>query len=114
MKYALIALILASSLFADAQTLFRQCQICHGKYAEKPMGSKIAPGALTKDQISYALTRYRDSYQTSSGNAKVMSTNVRRFTDQDIEDIAAYIKELQAQRQAELEAQAAERLKELQ
>ncbi|MDR2152792.1 MAG: c-type cytochrome [Helicobacteraceae bacterium] len=113
MKYVLIALALASALFADAQTLFKQCQICHGKYAEKPMGSRNAPGTLTQDQISYALTRYRDNFQTSSGNAKIMSTNVRRFTDQDIADMAAYIKELQTQRQAEIEAQAEEKLKNL-
>jgi cytochrome c553 len=111
MKHALLALALASLLFADAQTLFRKCQICHGKYAEKPMGSKIAPNSLTTDQISYALTKYRDSFQTSSGNTKIMATNVRRFSDQDIADMAIYIKELQAQRKAELEEQALERLK---
>jgi cytochrome c553 len=109
----LLALVLATALFSDVRTLYRQCQICHGKYAEKPMGSRTAPGALTKDQISYALTRYRENYQTSSGNAKIMSTNVRRFTDQDIEDMANYIKELQAQRQAEIEAQAEEKLRNL-
>ncbi|MDR1450948.1 MAG: hypothetical protein LBI57_01245 [Helicobacteraceae bacterium] len=113
MKYVLLVFALTSALCADAPTLFRQCQICHGKYAEKPMGSRIAPSSLTKDQMSYALIKYRENHQTSSGNAKIMSTNVRHFTDKDIEDISIYIKELQEQRKAEQEAQAAEKLKSL-
>jgi cytochrome c553 len=112
-RIAITFLFLATFLLGDPQALFKQCQICHGRYAEKPMGSRTAPGSLTQDMIVYALTKYRDNYQTASGNAKIMSTNVRRFTDADIAGIAAHIKEVQAQREAELNAQAEETIKNL-
>ncbi|MDR1911011.1 MAG: c-type cytochrome [Helicobacteraceae bacterium] len=113
MRVALLCILLTSLAFADAKTLFVNCKTCHGKYAEKPKGTKTAPANLTEDQIVYALTKYRDSFQTASGNSKIMATNVRRFTDQDIVEIAAYIKQVQAERQAEIEALAAEQMKAL-
>ncbi|GHS86723.1 hypothetical protein FACS189487_01520 [Campylobacterota bacterium] len=113
MRCLFILVVLVVSLFADPQRNFQMCTMCHGKYGEKAMGSKIAPQKLTKDQLSYALTKYRDNFQTSSGNAKIMSTNVRNFSDNDIEELSAFIKQVEARRQEEMGQAADEKIKNL-
>lgn len=88
-------------MLADAAKNFMRCQICHGKYGEKPMASRNAPNTLSRETIVYSLTNYRDKFDLVSGNVKQMATNVKNYSNQDIEEIADYIVKINEERENE-------------
>lgn len=92
MKKLAIAMLLAGStyLMADGAALYAKCKGCHGADGKNAAISGVAIAG--SDTVAAKLK----GYQNGEGGAKkgMMMGQVKGLSDQDIADLAAYIKGL--------------------
>ncbi len=88
-----LLLMLAGDVLAaqNVKSLYqRNCASCHGRYGEKPALNKArALITLNEGQITEALTERRAGKIQGAG-----SQPKKRLTDEDIQQLAAYIQTL--------------------
>jgi len=75
---------------ANGEKLNRSCAMCHGMYvqgAPRPYSPRMA--GIDKDYLVKATKEYRDDLRTEITMA--YATGHRLMTDRDIEDVSAYM-----------------------
>ena len=89
--FATLAIMAASSLFANGSDLYKRCAGCHGiDGSKKALGKSQTLTGWDSDKTIKALKGYKDG---SYGGAMkgVMKGQVTRLSDAEIEAIAAHI-----------------------
>lgn len=86
-----LALVGATSLFADPAVLFKKCASCHGAKAEKPaLGKSQVIAGWDVAKIEGALKGYKDG--SYGGPMKgLMKGQVASLNDDQIKALAEYI-----------------------
>ncbi|MDR3347973.1 MAG: c-type cytochrome [Helicobacteraceae bacterium] len=101
MKTAIAILLFAATFVVlpasaqDGATLFKTCVACHGPKADKPgLNRGRPPATMTQEEIVTALKGYKAGTNNAYGLGVQMKANMAKFSETDIETVAAYIKSL--------------------
>jgi cytochrome c553 len=81
----------------NAKRINRTCALCHGQYSQGTPGM-MSPrlAGLPKEYIAKEMRYYRDG--TRDYAPMVVTSQIRTMTDQDIDDISAYLGDLDIRR----------------
>jgi len=92
MQKIFLAILVATTLFADTQELYKNCAGCHGENGETTaLGqSKIITGQESILTIKQ-LTAYKNGELNQYGLGNIMQLQLSSLNETDIEELATYI-----------------------
>ena len=87
------ALLMPGMLFADGAALYKSkgCMVCHGGKGEKKQGAIPRVAGLPAEKLATALKGYRDGTIKTPMAKMMRNKKVQSLTDQEIEQIAAWL-----------------------
>lgn len=96
MKKILLLGLLTLGLFASSEELYKNCAGCHGKNGETAaLGqSKVITGQDTNLSIKQ-LTAYKEGELNQYGLGNIMQLQLSSLQDEEIEELAQYIANMQ-------------------
>jgi len=94
MKTLTLLWLLASTLTAGNGALIykSKCMACHGKFAQlKALGKGSGIAGWAKNKLVTILEEYRDGTRDSDGMGPLMSGQMKRFSNRDIDAVSDYL-----------------------
>jgi len=94
MKTLTLLWLLASTLTAGNGALIykSKCMACHGKFAQlKALGKGSGIAGWAKNKLVTILKEYKDGTRDSDGMGALMSGQMKRFSNRDIDAVSDYL-----------------------